>query len=85
MKIKFEIDSVLSLVSNPLRRRIIDLLSFRKCLTFSELMEYCGLDIFQQCGLMDYHLKILVDSQTLEKGEGYKLTEYVRFRALSDR
>ena len=39
-------------------------------------MEHCGLDIFQQCGLMDYHLKILLDARILKKGIGYKLTDY---------
>lgn len=73
------LDKIFSLVSNPLRRRIIGFLSIKVPLTFSELMEYCGLDIFKQCGLMDYHPKILLKSQVLKKRvEGYELTDFGR-------
>ena len=77
METEGNLDRIFSLVSNPLRRRIIGFLSIKVPLTFSDLMEYCGLDVFKQCGMMDYHLKVLLKSQVLKKRvEGYELTEF---------
>jgi len=76
MKTEAGLDEILTILSNPIRRQVIGFLSEKGSLTFTELMESCGLDIFNQCGLMDYHLKVLLESKVLKKGETYELTEF---------
>jgi DNA-binding HxlR family transcriptional regulator len=65
---------VLGLLANPTRIGIL------RCLHagpagFTELMDHCALDMYSQCGLLNHHIKRLMDSGLIARHDhGYSLT-----------
>lgn len=65
---------VLKIVSNPIRKSIIESLE-ETPMIFSDIMRACGLDPNHDTGPFYYHLSILIDAGLVEKGESqYHLT-----------
>ncbi len=56
-----DIASLLGVIGNPTRAKILTCL-LRGPAQFTEILDYCDLDIQQQCGLLDYHLRQLVEN-----------------------
>ncbi|MHA2358466.1 MAG: winged helix-turn-helix domain-containing protein, partial [Candidatus Heimdallarchaeaceae archaeon] len=68
--------SIYKVVSNRIRRRMIQLLSQEK-LTYLELLISTGLEPDRHHGWFDYHLKVLLDEGILTKEDDqYLLTNY---------
>ena len=68
--------SALKVISNSIRRVIIQLLSEEK-MTYIELLSSIGLDFDRHRGWFNYHLDVLLDEGIVSKDQDhYVLTEF---------
>jgi len=62
-------------LSNEMRRQIMQYLKREGASTFTQIMSFLGLDPLWQCGTITYHLNFLIDSGIIRKyKDGYILT-----------
>ena len=77
MSEKYPSYDVFAILSNEIRRDVLEHIRLNKFATFAELITACGLDMLWDCGTLGYHVNHLVDEMVLEKSEkGYILTDF---------
>ncbi|MHA1341637.1 MAG: anaerobic ribonucleoside-triphosphate reductase [Candidatus Helarchaeota archaeon] len=70
-------ETILTMISNPLRSQVLQYLSQKSPLSFTDIMEKLKMDPASDAGKFGYHLRALKDSQLISGGSdtGYKLTK----------
>jgi predicted transcriptional regulator len=75
LKSKEEFSIYMAMVSNPMRKRVLEVLSSFPSLPFLRLMSECHLSHPSHCGVFTYHLKKLVDEGAVSRrSDEYSLT-----------
>ncbi|MFX1449911.1 MAG: anaerobic ribonucleoside-triphosphate reductase, partial [Promethearchaeota archaeon] len=70
-------ETILTMLSNPLRSQVLKFLSQQSPLSFTDIMEKLKMDPSTDAGKFGYHLRALKDTQLISGGSesGYKLTQ----------